>query len=136
MVVNQILMLDDDELYNILITEIFHSVSVIKNFKIENSGWKALDFLRDAEKKGSFPEIIFVDLKMPEMDGFEFIERYEANFFSRHSETQINVLTSSVRELDKQKATAFKSVKNFLVKPLNEEKLLKMIEAYVKENNK
>ncbi len=70
-----------------------------------------------------FPDLIIVDVKMPEMDGFEFLEKYEGKFYNEFKDTKIAVVTSSHREYDKMKAAQYPSVNLFINKPLDEVKL-------------
>ncbi|HYG39125.1 MAG TPA: response regulator [Cytophagales bacterium] len=128
MEVRKLLLLDDDELSNLLIGSIIEDVRAIKNYKIENNGWNALEYLKECDLKNNFPDLMLVDLKMPEMDGFDFIERYEAAYWKKYPKTKVMILTSSRLEKDKEKAMVFKSVCRFIYKPLTEEKLMEIVE--------
>lgn len=64
---------------------------------------------------------------MPEMDGFEFIERYEAIFWANHQGTKINMLSSSLSERDQEKALQFSSVTEYVFKPLTKNKLVSLL---------
>lgn len=127
MQINNLLVIDDDDLYNLLISEIISQVDMIKDYRIETSGYKALDYLQQCEKQKNFPEIILVDIKMPEMDGFEFVENFEKKYYEHFPKTKIIVLSSSMRESDKTKALSYSSITEFLTKPITEEKLYKLL---------
>jgi CheY-like chemotaxis protein len=118
MLIKNLFILDDDTITTHLMNEIIKDLSFVKHFHIENNGWQALDYLQNISKQGNFPDILLIDLKMPEMDGFEFIEHYEELHFSAHPDSLLMVITSSVSERDRQKAMKFKSVSRFLHKPL------------------
>jgi CheY-like chemotaxis protein len=128
MQINNLLVIDDDDLYNLLISEIISQIDSIKDYRIETSGYKALEYLQQCEKQKTFPEIILVDIKMPEMDGFEFVMNYEKKYFQNYPKTKIVVLSSSMRESDKTKALSYSSITEFMTKPITEEKLYKIIE--------
>jgi CheY-like chemotaxis protein len=128
MEVRKLLLLDDDELSNLLIGSIIEDVKAIKSYNIENNGWNALDFLSECDHNSDFPDLMLVDLKMPEMDGFDFVERYEEKYWIKYPSTKVMILTSSRLEKDKEKAMNFRSVARFIYKPLTEEKLLEIIE--------
>ncbi|HMJ67809.1 MAG TPA: response regulator [Cyclobacteriaceae bacterium] len=64
------------------------------------------------------PDLIFLDLNMPEIDGFAFLEQYERLVKGAH--TRIIILTSSSSSLDRDRAATFPDVIGFLSKPLTE----------------
>ena len=119
----RLLLVDDDEINNFTVDAILSRINKIESYEIKDNGWDALEFLRNCNASGGFPDIIFVDINMPEMDGFEFIERYEAMFWAANRNTKINVLSSSVSERDKQKSLSYLSVTDYTHKPLTEQKL-------------
>jgi CheY-like chemotaxis protein len=118
MLIKNLFILDDDTITTHLMNEIIKDLSFVKQFHIENNGWQALDYLQKISQQGIFPDVLLIDLKMPEMDGFEFIEHYEELYFSGHPDSLLMVITSSVSERDRQKAMQHKSVSRFLHKPL------------------
>lgn len=119
----KLLLIDDDEINNFTVDAILSRINKIESYEIKDNGWDALEFLRNCHRSGGFPDIIFVDINMPEMDGFEFIERYETMFWAANRNTKINVLSSSVSERDKQKSLSYSSVTDYTHKPLTEQKL-------------
>ncbi len=132
MKIERLLLIDDDELNNYIVNCILEDTKLANNFNFKTDGENALQYLYKCQATQQFPDLILVDLKMPIMDGFEFIEQYEKRFLQASPQTQLIVVTSSIREIEKQKALNFKSVKNFINKPLNEEKLKYVIECYYK----
>lgn len=124
----RLLLIDDDEITNFAVDAILSRVDSIESYEIKDNGWDALAFLQTCQKNNRFPNLIFVDLNMPEMDGFEFIERYEALFWSLYPQTKINVLSSSVSEKDRQRSLAFACVSEYTYKPLTEKKLAEIVQ--------
>jgi len=101
---------------------------IIKHSSFASSAEKALIYLSTTE---IVPNIIFVDLHMPKMNGFQFIEKYEEHFAPKFSRTALFVLSSSTRESDKNSALGYSSVKDFLIKPLTEAKLEGILMEYL-----
>src|SRR5690554_4761020 len=96
-----VIIIDDDEDLNFLQSRMCIRSKVIRNYYIANSAHQALVYLTGTAIP---PDIIFVDLNMPEMNGFQFIESFENDFLSRYPETQLYVLSSSVSEKDRKKS--------------------------------
>jgi CheY-like chemotaxis protein len=126
MEIKDLLLIDDDSLYTMLMEEVFSEINGI-SYCIHNHPLIALSYLKDCEKRNSFPDLILVDLKMPEIDGFQFIEHYEKMFWQKFSSTILMVVTSSVSRKDKQQVLAYPSVSGILNKPLTEDKLLEVL---------
>jgi two-component system nitrate/nitrite response regulator NarL len=81
------------------------------------SSREALNHLAEPGLKET-PDLIFLDLNMPEIDGFAFLEQYSR--LVKNSHTRIIILTSSSSSLDRDRAATFPSVVGFLSKPLTE----------------
>lgn len=121
----KILIIDDDDLSIFLIGMAIEEIDFIESYDSVTSGWEALNYLENCQKDG--PDLILVDLNMPEMDGYEFIQRFEDKFVEAFPETRLIVVTSSQRENDKAKSLAFPSVIGFIHKPFTEEKIKRII---------
>lgn len=88
---------------------------------------KALEYIKDAPEEG--PVIVFVDIQMPMMNGFEFVGRFERLCMAHHQIYHIYVLSSSINEVDKEKIKSFPSVKGFLNKPLTAKVIDEVVKA-------
>lgn len=127
MIMAKILLIDDDEINNFTVNAVLKRVGSIQNYAIKDNGWDALEYLKANDNKDTFPDFIFVDINMPEMDGFEFLERYEVMFWPQHPNTRISMLSSSVSERDRERALQFSSVCEYVCKPLTESKLVELL---------
>lgn len=123
----RVLLIDDDELGNELIVYILDMAGV-KDYNICTSGESALAFLNECKAKNSFPDVVFVDINMPGMNGFEFIRHYETNFMDYSPGTRIIFLTNSILANEKKQAMQHKSVFGFWNKPLTHERLKDLVE--------
>ena len=128
---NHILIIDDDnytvDLYNMII-----EWSDYKPYaSTELSALKAMEKLTelDAENPEQFPDYILLDLRMPEMHGFDFIRKFEENFPQPKKNTEFIITTSSVIQKEKQKAFQFSRVTDFLIKPIPTDYLGKMLDC-------
>ncbi|HEX2969714.1 MAG TPA: response regulator [Bacteroidales bacterium] len=125
----KIFILDDDEISNEL-SRLILNMSGVENVEYRRSGKEAIKHLDECMKFDDFPDLIFVDLNLPGMNGFEFIEFYEAHYRNYFPETGLILLTNSVMEDDKFNAKNYESVIDFWSKPLTSNNLEEIIERY------
>jgi CheY-like chemotaxis protein len=126
-----ILLLDDNDLDNFINEKIMESNLFSKKNYICTSGKSAIEFLTNIVEMGddfskNYPEIIFVDLNMPLMDGFQFIEFFKKNLESKLHNPKIVILTSSIFPEDVLKAEKISKDIIFLNKPLTKDVLEKL----------
>lgn len=136
MEINNLLIVDDDELNKLILDPVLSEAEAIRNYNIQQSGWDALEYLESCQKVNDFPDCIFVDLNMPEMSGFEFIERYEKLFHEKFKETKVVVVTNSILKDDINRSFQFKSVTDYKNKPLTVEKIMEIVNKYSTVNGK
>ncbi|GAA5506747.1 response regulator [Novipirellula caenicola] len=108
-----ILVIEDDEadqlLHEVVIKRTRPDIKILKAF----DGREALDMLAHLDP---MPQLILLDINMPVMNGYEFLELYSKR--SDHTTPVIAVLTTSDHEFDKEQMAKFPVVKDYLVKPL------------------
>ncbi|MFT6516624.1 MAG: CheY-like chemotaxis protein [Candidatus Azotimanducaceae bacterium] len=80
-------------------------------------GQEALEMLASDECR---PDLIFLDINMPRMNGHEFLEEYNKK---SNKQAVVVMLTTSEQEVDRERAMAYKCVKTYLIKPLDESQL-------------
>lgn len=121
-----IFILDDDNISNEL-NKILFRLSGITGVEIRTSGREAIEYLQQCKENSAFPDILFVDLHLSGMNGFEFIRDYERNFMRYNPGHRIIILTNSILEEDRKKAMEFDSVLDFFSKPLNKNKIREIL---------
>jgi CheY-like chemotaxis protein len=139
MKLNCILLIDDDEPTNFLNKLAVEEVACTHHIKIIPGAREALDYLRCAgqpaplNKDCPTPEIIFLDINMPAMDGWEFLQRYEALPEAHKSSIIVIMLTTSFNPEDELKALKIQAVKEFRNKPLTPVLLQDILKKYFPE---
>lgn len=115
-----IMVVDDDSFTLDLYRMIIEWTTLKDYFRTEENALKSLDILDELNKKepDKFPEYILLDLSMPEIHGFEFIERFQKKFPDRKGKTHFIITTSSVICADEEKAGEYQCVVDYLVKPI------------------
>lgn len=125
----RILLVDDDDTSNLLSTMVITDMEIAEDVDVAFNGEEAINYILENCKNGGekrCPELILLDINMPVMDGFEFLETYKEKFDNR-AQIPVVMLSSSNNQKDYEKAFSY-NVKGFIVKPLNEEKLMKILE--------
>lgn len=111
----------------------FHKI-VIKKMDITNcievarNGLEALDFLK--KENPLIPELIFLDINMPKMNGWEFLEQYKYLDPKRKARITILLLTTSANPDDIRKAQEMEDVTGYKTKPLSTEMLTEILEKH------
>ncbi|GAB3819797.1 response regulator [Pontibacter rugosus] len=115
----KIVLVDDMEIFN------FIMVTSIKNV---NPSFSVHDFTDPVRAFASLdeiaPDVVFLDLNMPIMDGWAFLDKMK----EQNIKQKVYILTSSTSELDRQRSMEYGNVVQFLVKPVEEELLEKILQ--------
>lgn len=119
-----ILVVDDDFASNYLTRAILEDMDIAENVHTATNGEEALKFIKQQcqDIQQFCPELILLDVNMPVMNGFEFMEQFNNMKGLKNTNTTVVMLTSSNSERDTQKAIEYK-VACYLEKPLNEDSL-------------
>jgi CheY-like chemotaxis protein len=127
-----ILLIDDDETTNYVNKRLLTRLNVAKEIKVMSNGKEALTYLQNAaagsgEKN---PDLIFLDIKMPVMDGFSFLEAYEENKLGSSNQVIILMLTSSASFYDLERLKDYTKVKRHISKALTDADVREILQEY------
>lgn len=118
-----ILLIDDDEATNVLHKREIKKSGVEAEILIAENGEEGIELVKEFFiNNKALPNVIFLDINMPRMNGWEFIEVYED--FTKDSGLKTNIvvmLTTSLNPDDAKKAEQYNSICRFLTKPLSRE---------------
>lgn len=124
MTIDNILIIEDDVISSMLLQYTIEDTLQANTITIKENGEEALHYLEaSASEPCQFPKLIFLDLNMPLISGYDFIKIYAGKFATRFPDTQLVVLTSSVRKKDRELAEEYSAVAGFYNKPLEAEQL-------------
>jgi CheY-like chemotaxis protein len=114
----KVVLLIDDSDADLLFTRLMlESAQVVESVVAFETAIEALDYLRQAP--GRDAQIILLDINMPEMNGFEFLDVYQKLYAAGHVRAIVVMLTSSPNPKDKARAMSYPCVKKYLVKPID-----------------
>lgn len=120
-----IMLIDDNKFENYYNQKVFNRFNPELKLFIYDSANDALDVLLSDAKM--FPDYIFLDLNMPGVNGWDFINIYIEKLLPKGKSTQLILLTTSENPDDMEKAKSLKVVNSYIPKPLNSEILKTLI---------
>ncbi|MGE5861605.1 MAG: response regulator [Ignavibacteria bacterium] len=120
--ISRFVIIDDDPIVNsfckMLINHVDEKIEV-RTFMVPEKGFEFITSQHSKDSKSV--SIILLDLNMPQMTGWEFLERFEEIDEEIKKQLQIYIHTSSFREQDRKRAFTNKNVKDYIIKPITEE---------------
>jgi len=119
-----LLVIDDDDINIFIIKKIVEKTGYNVNMVSKANGLLAIEYLKETLGGALFPQLVLIDINMPVLNGWEFLDAYEELHVTQR--VDMYMLSSSVYENDIEKAKTFAKVKGFISKPLSIERLIEL----------
>ena len=128
---NCILLVDDDEDCNFFHKRLVKRMDITEEIQVALDGEEAIEYLKSTkEGKHPQPAIIFLDINMPKVDGWEFLEEYGKLDDIQKAQVVLVMLTTSLNPDDMERAKSNPLVHDYLNKYLDAERINKIIEEH------
>lgn len=129
----KVICIDDDPIALLLSKLVISKAEITMEIVTSPNGQDALDYLEKEEnivtnRNSAQPLLILLDLNMPVMDGWEFLEQFKKSMYGQYPDAKIILLSSSIDPQDIQKSKEFEMVVEFFPKPLTREMLQEISE--------
>ncbi len=122
-------LVDDDEVFVFLTKKLIEQARTVHLLNVFENGLDALNFLRDNKNNAELlPDIILLDLSMPILNGWQFLEEYAKLYPTIGKKILIYVCSSSISSHDINRAKSINEVSDYVIKPITIDKLRELVE--------
>ncbi len=126
-----ICLIDDDNIYQFTARTIIESTGLAKKIHSFYNGSEALLYFssKENQQKEDLPDLIFLDINMPIMNGWEFLEEYRKLQPDLPKQIVLFVVSSSIDDHDRLKSKEYREVKDYIIKPVSRIRYQELIES-------
>nr|WP_294936421.1 response regulator [uncultured Flavobacterium sp.] len=126
--IDTICLIDDDMIFQYLAQKVITETKLVNEIDVFSNGLEAIKSLESAYlNKNKLPDLILLDLFMPVMDGWGFLEEYIPLQTKLEKKIPLYIVSSSIDPADIQKSKAISTVTDFIVKPMKKEDFLHIL---------
>ena len=123
--------IDDDTIYHFILTSIINKNKLAESILSFLDGEKAIQYLTENKMNNEkIPDVLFLDVNMPIMDGWMFIEEYARIKMNITKKMLVFMLSSSANPIDIERADKISEISNYIIKPINLEEVKIIFDSY------
>lgn len=115
-----VLVVDDDPVFKLIARKLFERSGESFNVSFAENGLEALEFLSKVMEEGvnALPHIILLDIEMPVMNGWAFMDEFLKIPKEKRKDIDIYTVSSSIAQEDKNKTASYPEIRDYITKPL------------------
>ncbi len=127
--IHQLTLVDDDEVFVFLAKKAIKQTNLVELVKVFDNGQEILDYLlENQENPEKLPEVMLLDLSMPVMDGWQFLNEFHKLSPKLPKKINIFICSSSISPEEIEMANKMNEVSDFIIKPINKDKMIEVIQ--------
>ncbi|MDG4715344.1 MULTISPECIES: response regulator [Winogradskyella] len=130
----KVCIVDDDEIYQYTVVKALETIGLKEKIQVFSDGDEAFTFLLDnIDNPEALPDVILLDINMPIMDGFQFMEEYVKIKPKVGKKIVIYMVSSSVDSVDIERAKSISEISDYIIKPIKPGELRRIINELYEE---
>lgn len=123
-------LIDDDHIYQFTAKKTLETIDKVDKIEVFSNGEEGISHLRrNISTNRELPDVIFLDINMPLMDGWQFLDEYVS--MAKDKNITIFMVSSSVDEADIKKAKEYDVVKEYIIKPVGRERFEELLSRVI-----
>ncbi|RVU02455.1 response regulator [Mucilaginibacter limnophilus] len=127
----KLMVLDDDPIQHLIFRRMLNRYKLAHETFYSYSGYDVLSFLSAHKKDTSeLPEVIFMDINMPGLNGWAFLDRFKDLYPQLNKLIEIHIVSSSINPSEIKRTDMYDFVKSYIVKPITSERLEQILEPH------
>lgn len=115
---NEVYIIDDDRIFVLVTKKMMENISFAQKITIFPNGQEAINHINQLQNITDLPNLIFLDINMPVMDGWEFLDAYSK--ISSKNKIPIYLVSSSIDQQEIDKSQTYDCINKFISKPINQ----------------
>ena len=120
----KVVLIDDNPIDHYIMRTMLYNNNMCEQATYAFDGSMIIEYMEEHSSESSrLPDVIFLDLTMPDFSGWEFLDKFETMQESLEKRIELYVMTSSIRDSDRERSTKYQCVSSFISKPLSKQQL-------------
>ncbi|WP_121243429.1 response regulator [Mucilaginibacter phyllosphaerae] len=125
----KLIVLDDDKIQHLIFRKMLNQYHIVDHTMFSDDGNRVLDFLENYKSNNEMlPELIFLDLNMPNLNGWKFLEQLKNLYPQLTKHVTVYIISSSVNPSDVKRSKKYSFVNSYIIKPITRERLNNIVE--------
>jgi CheY-like chemotaxis protein len=125
----KVCLIDDDDIYQFLLKKELRHTNLVERINLFSDGRKAMEYFKEnLDNQDTLPDVIFLDINMPIMNGWRFLEEFKSLKNHINKKIIIYMVSSSFDDRDVQRSQEYSEVTDYIIKPVKRSNLISVLE--------